>query len=313
MLFKAGDSSDGMYVIRKGELQVFLKQGEKEVVLAKIPAGSIVGEMSFFESKPRSASVKASLDSEVTLISNSDFSKLLKQIPKWFVTLMEALSGRLRSTNERLQKQEGLKTGPQVGPLYTTMKLLNILVLVWTKHGTKDDKTWALDLETLNRFTGEIFGESSDKMQKLLAALATQKLVSLTKDKFGKPGLSASNVAALERFGLFASEWLKKNPDDAGMSPQAIEILDCFQKIVSSSAYDTVTASLQDLQKEGTRAGLSTDSWEEHMRFFRPQGEVVSLTKTGKEQTGLRSTKKEITAFITNHKVLAVVCKSGLE
>ena len=313
LLFQAGDKSDGMFVIRKGELQVFLKQGGKEVVLAQVPAGSIVGEMAFFESKPRSASVKAAKDTEVTMISNSDFSKLLKQIPKWFVSLMEALSGRLRTTNERLQKLEGVKTGAQASPLYTTMKLLHILVLVWTKHGSKEDKTWSLDGETINRFVGEVFGESIEKMSKLLDALASQKLIAKTKDKFGKVGVSSQNVAALERFGLFANDWLKKNPNDWGMSPQAISILDCFQKLVMASAYESVTASLGDIQKEAHRQGIECDDWDAHMRFFKPQGEAVSLTKSGQDQMGLRCAKKEIAAYVQSQKALAAVCQSGIE
>lgn len=313
VLFQAGDKSEGMYVIRKGELQVFLKQGDKEVVLAQVPAGSIVGEMAFFESKPRSASVKASQDCEVTLITNADFSKLLKQIPKWFVSLMEALSGRLRTTNERLQRIESGKPAHQVSPLFTTMKMLNILVLVWTKYGSKDDRTWILDREVLNRFTKDIFGEAPEKMGKLLEALAAQKLVTLAKDKFGKVGLSTANIGALERFGQFATEWQAKNPNERSMSEQALNILDCFQKIVAASAYDSVTASFADIQKEGARVGLETKDWDLHMRGFKPQGEAVALTKTGQNQLGLRTSKKDIVPFITNHRVLAAIAKIGLD
>ena len=103
VVFKAGDSADGMYLVRKGELVVYFEQGGKEVILARIPEGGMVGEMALFDRMPRSASVKASMDAEITHISLDDFGKLMRQIPKWFVGLMSALSGRLRVTNDRLK------------------------------------------------------------------------------------------------------------------------------------------------------------------------------------------------------------------
>ena len=312
LLFKAGDKSDGMYVIRKGELQVFLEQDGKQVVLATIPEGSIVGEMAFFDSKPRSASIKANKETEVTLISNADFSKLLKQIPKWFVSLMEALSGRLRTTNERLQKLEGIKSA-QSSPLFTSLKLMNILVLHWSKNGNKDDRSWTLDRENLNAVVSDVFGESPEKMGKILEALATQKIIGVGKDKFGKNGLTAPSLSVLERFVAFASEWSKKNPKEVSFSQQALDILEALQKIVTASAYDAVTASLTDLKKAGESTGCRTFDWGDHLRFFKSQGDAVLLTKSGASEAGLRTTKKEIAAFIQNHKVLAAVGRAKVE
>ena len=81
VLFKSGDASDGMYIIRKGELRVYLEQDGKEVVLATIGDGGMIGEMALFDRQPRSASVKATKETEVTHITVGDFEKLMKQIP----------------------------------------------------------------------------------------------------------------------------------------------------------------------------------------------------------------------------------------
>ena len=48
-----------MFLVRKGELQVFVTQGSKEVNLAVVGAGGMIGEMALFDQKPRSASVRA--------------------------------------------------------------------------------------------------------------------------------------------------------------------------------------------------------------------------------------------------------------
>ena len=119
-----------MYLVRKGELRVYLEQNGKEVTLVTIGDGGMIGEMALFDQQPRSASVKATKDTEVaTLISLIDFEKLMKQIPKWFVGLMIALSGRLRQTNERLQKLEaGISSTGR--PFLPTIRLMSSLDLL---------------------------------------------------------------------------------------------------------------------------------------------------------------------------------------
>ena len=72
VLFRAGDPADGMYLVRKGELMVYLEQNGTEVKLANVGAGNMIGEMAFFDKKPRSASVKANEDTEITIITNAD-------------------------------------------------------------------------------------------------------------------------------------------------------------------------------------------------------------------------------------------------
>ena len=85
VLFRQGDKASSMYLIRKGKLTVYLEQDKKDLVLAHLEPGSIVGEMAFFDDKPRSASVKTAEVTDVTEIGKGDFDKLLTQVPKWMV------------------------------------------------------------------------------------------------------------------------------------------------------------------------------------------------------------------------------------
>src|SRR5690606_13731094 len=91
---------------RKGQLKVFLQKGNEEIPLATLHEGAIVGEMAFIDDKPRSASVRSLVPCELTVITRADFDKLLTQVPKWMVSMLQSLSGRLRTTNEKLQKLE---------------------------------------------------------------------------------------------------------------------------------------------------------------------------------------------------------------
>src|SRR5215470_15418678 len=57
-LFEIGDEGDGCYRLEKGVLKVSLRspQGEERIV-ALLPAGEMVGDLSMIDGKPRSATV----------------------------------------------------------------------------------------------------------------------------------------------------------------------------------------------------------------------------------------------------------------
>jgi len=59
VLFREGDPSDAMYVIKKGRIGILKNKGSSEVTLAELVPGEMLGEMAFFDNKPRSASAKA--------------------------------------------------------------------------------------------------------------------------------------------------------------------------------------------------------------------------------------------------------------
>jgi CRP/FNR family transcriptional regulator len=56
-LFTEGDHAAGMFLIERGEVEVSMRQTSKrDIVLAHLGNGSVVGEMSLIDGGPRSAS-----------------------------------------------------------------------------------------------------------------------------------------------------------------------------------------------------------------------------------------------------------------
>jgi CRP-like cAMP-binding protein/thioredoxin reductase/Fe-S-cluster-containing hydrogenase component 2 len=68
VLFKEGDKADGLYLIRRGSVTVSKTVGEREVVLSYVPAGNFVGEMALSSDAPRSATVRAAVNSEAIVL-----------------------------------------------------------------------------------------------------------------------------------------------------------------------------------------------------------------------------------------------------
>lgn len=96
----AGDSSNTLYIIKEGSVNVVASDEEgNEIILSILNAGDIFGELSLFDDKPRSASV-ITLEKCVLLVLNkSDFMDLLKQYPQIAIQVIKYLCQRIRFSN----------------------------------------------------------------------------------------------------------------------------------------------------------------------------------------------------------------------
>jgi CRP/FNR family transcriptional regulator, cyclic AMP receptor protein len=98
VLFAEGDPPTCMYIVKSGMLQI--RSGS--VVYEDVGPGGIVGEMCLVEKyQTRSATVYALKDSELVEIDEARFSSLIVQAPSFAITVMQALSRRLRVMDRR--------------------------------------------------------------------------------------------------------------------------------------------------------------------------------------------------------------------
>jgi CRP/FNR family cyclic AMP-dependent transcriptional regulator len=103
VLIREGDTSDSMYYVQKGELVVTKVVDNKKVILDKIIQGQLVGEVSFIDKKPRSATVSALSFCELVEIPRETFNKTLESQPTWLQAMFKTLAERLRKADERIR------------------------------------------------------------------------------------------------------------------------------------------------------------------------------------------------------------------
>lgn len=103
VLMREGEESFEMYYVQSGTMAVFKRKGDRENQIGTIISGELVGEMSFLDQHPRSATVKAMTDCELVLVPRDKFEKLLSAHPKWFKALIHTLTDRLRKANARVK------------------------------------------------------------------------------------------------------------------------------------------------------------------------------------------------------------------
>lgn len=100
VLFVAGDPGDGCYRVEQGLLKVsMISPSGAERILAIIGPGGIVGELSTIDGLPRSASVAAVRDAELTFVSRTAFQAFAEGHPQVYKDLVSLLASRLRDTD----------------------------------------------------------------------------------------------------------------------------------------------------------------------------------------------------------------------
>lgn len=102
-LMREGEESTEMYYLQSGTLAVFKRKGDQEHQIGTIISGELVGEMSFLDKNPRSASVKAMSESLLVVVPLEKFEHTLETMPKWFSALLHTLTDRLRKANARIR------------------------------------------------------------------------------------------------------------------------------------------------------------------------------------------------------------------
>jgi CRP/FNR family cyclic AMP-dependent transcriptional regulator len=102
VIFHRGDPPGGMYVIREGRVVVLRVEDGDEPTLATLKAGDFFGEMSLFDGKPRSATVRAVGDVVVETVAKEELAGQVGTEAVW--QMLVKLSGRMRAVDDLLEK-----------------------------------------------------------------------------------------------------------------------------------------------------------------------------------------------------------------
>ena len=107
-----GDDPHEMYVVQSGTADVFVTDRDgSEHLVGRVQAGTTLGEMSLFTEQPAAATVRASSDLEVLVLTENDLENIGATFPRIYRNLGAVLSERLARTNRRtLRKAAGRLT-----------------------------------------------------------------------------------------------------------------------------------------------------------------------------------------------------------
>lgn len=103
-LFQAGDPGDSLFFVRSGSMELYIRDttGQK-IVLANVQEGDLFGELSLFDSGPRTATAVALTESELLALGRDDLLLLFQRKAEAALHMLAAMGTMTRKADELLR------------------------------------------------------------------------------------------------------------------------------------------------------------------------------------------------------------------
>jgi CRP/FNR family cyclic AMP-dependent transcriptional regulator len=160
VVVRKGDSSSGMLVILAGRVRVGSVAADgREVTLAVLGPGEVLGEIALIDGEPRSADVTALDDCVMLMVDRAEFLRLLHGNPDLCLRLMAFLCGRLRRANAAVEELALLDLPGRLG---------NVLLRLARDYGKQVAGGTRIELKLSQKDLSSLIGGSREKVNRQL-------------------------------------------------------------------------------------------------------------------------------------------------
>ena len=258
ILFREGDPSDILFVIKSGRIAITKSKGSGEVVLAEKKSGEMLGEMAFFDDKPRSAGAKALQDTEVILLPFSALHAQFKTFPEWLKAMVKTVNGQLRDANARIKNLESASTGDEeMFPQHLITRLCAIISLIGFKAGEKVENGIVIPYGVLRNYCIQIFQQPTNKLDKIMDVFQAIGIMKVEELGEGKKRVTIVNHKLLADFTdwyntyIFTEESKRVTVDDREMP--TLRALVYYGKKATPDNNGVVKVNLTEMQNSSMR------------------------------------------------------------
>jgi CRP/FNR family cyclic AMP-dependent transcriptional regulator len=102
MIFQEGDINRDLYIIQEGQVEIWKNTEKSEIRLAIFHRGDFFGDMALLQGGTRFASAKAAGATRLLVIQPGGFLLKIRRDPTFAFEMLQALSYRIKISNERL-------------------------------------------------------------------------------------------------------------------------------------------------------------------------------------------------------------------
>ena len=170
------DANDYMYIILIGKVKVMqATEDGKEIILAIHRADEFFGEISLIDGKTSPATVLATENSLIAIISKGDFYSLLSNQPKVFDKFLQILCSRLRESWKRIQILNFKNSSQRI-------KML-ILMLSYD-NGKKTPEGMVLNIKLTHQNIADMTGLTRETVTRVLDRWQRSGEITILKDRF---------------------------------------------------------------------------------------------------------------------------------
>lgn len=101
-IFTEGDTSRDLFIIQEGEVEIYKKTSMGELKLAVFRRGDFFGDMALLQGGYRFAGAKAKGVTKLLVLQPGGFLLKIRRDPTFAFEMLQALSLRIKVSNERL-------------------------------------------------------------------------------------------------------------------------------------------------------------------------------------------------------------------
>lgn len=110
VLFREGDLTKDLYIIQSGIVKIYKETEGNRLPIALVHSGQFVGELSFFDGKPRSATAEAATDIKAIRLDQAKLEKEIRRLPSWLLVLIRSIADRMREADELVKRNKIIDT-----------------------------------------------------------------------------------------------------------------------------------------------------------------------------------------------------------
>ena len=175
VIFHRDDPGQVLYMIKEGKVKIcIISPDGQEVSLTVFGKGEYFGEFALLDGLPRSTDAVALEKVECYTLQRSDFLNAILKNPKIAILVLEALSKRLRTTNQMVEDLIFLDVYGRVAK-----KLLELA----DTHGVKTEEGVLIDVRLTQQELASMVGASRESVNKVLGYFTDKDFISTDKHR----------------------------------------------------------------------------------------------------------------------------------
>ncbi len=186
VIFHRDDPGQVLYMIKEGKVKIcIISPDGQEISLAVFGKGECFGEFALLDGLPRSADAIAMEKVECYTLQRSDFHNAIMKNPKIAIQVLEALTTRLRNTDNMVEDLIFLDVYGRVAK-----KLLELA----DAHGVKTDDGVRIDVRLTQQELASMVGASRESVNKVMGYFSEKDFISTDKHR-----ITLHRIADLKR------------------------------------------------------------------------------------------------------------------
>ena len=186
VIFHREDPGQVLYMIKEGKVKIcIISPDGQEISLAVLGKGEYFGEFALLDGLPRSSDAVALEKVECYTLQRSDFQNAILKNPKIAILVLEALTKRLRKTDQMIEDLIFLDVYGRVAK-----KLLELA----DTHGVKVDDGIRIDVRLTQQELASMVGASRESVNKVLGYFTDKDFISTDKHR-----ITLHRIADLKR------------------------------------------------------------------------------------------------------------------